>query len=46
MPTQTTKPAPKTPRKITPELVQQVTERVWRLWQEQLRIERERRRQS
>ena len=43
---QTAQPQAKTPKQITPELVQQVAERVWQLWQEWLRIERERLRQK
>jgi hypothetical protein len=39
-------PPPKVPEEIAPELVQQVAERVWQLWQEWLRIERERLRQN
>lgn len=36
----------KSSQEITRELVQQVADRVWQLWQEQLRLERERNRQS
>lgn len=43
---QTSQPQPQSPQEITPELVQQVAERVWQLWQEWLRVERERLRKT